>query len=89
MMTKISDHIIRQQAELIANSIDFQIVADMLVDSGWTQLTIEYGRGQKWHEVTQWAEDNIDYQYQELAGVWIFESKKDATAFALRWQTSV
>lgn len=88
-MTNLSDHYIRQQAELLAKTIDFEVMTSILMETGWTKLVIDYGNDQRWDVVKQWAEDNLLDKHQEHAGTWIFENKKDATAFALRWRTKV
>lgn len=67
-------------------SIDFDIVCDILTSGGWTRFEIEYGGNQPWVAVKEWAAQNFQGDHKEHAGVWLIENSKDATMFALRWR---
>ena len=67
-------------------SMDFDIVCDTLISLGWTRFDVEYDQVQHWVAVKDWAGSNFEGEHREHAGVWLFENKKDATMFALKWK---
>ena len=80
------DKIVGELAEELAADIDFGIISDLLVDSGWTKLSVDYvPPDRSWVVIKDWAEKNCKAQHQEHKGVWLFESAQDANWFILRW----
>ncbi len=80
---KISDNL----AKLMAQEIDFEILADALVACGWTKVVLERGAlpctGPELHE---WRERNLTGRWKAHNRIWIFENSKDAVIFTLRWK---
>ncbi len=80
---KISDNL----AKLMAQEIDFEILADALVACGWTKVVLERGAlpctGPELHE---WRERNLTGRWKAHNRNWIFENSKDAVIFTLRWK---
>lgn len=72
--------------EEMQRSIDFDVICNLLIDSGWTRLEIEYNQTQPWVAVKDWAGQNFEGTHREHAGVWLIENAKDATMFALKWR---
>jgi hypothetical protein len=82
----IQDKIIRDASEKLRNTIDYNLLATMLVDAGWTRIDVEYKPPtHTWIEMKTWAEENCPKEHQEHMGIWLFKSKKDATIFSLKW----
>lgn len=71
----------------IAKDIDFQILAEMLVNSGWTKVVLQRGAlpctGPELHE---WRQRNLKGEWKAHNNVWVFEKAEDAVVFTLRWR---
>lgn len=72
-------------AKEIQMTMDFEIIADILVRKGYTRIEIDYGTDKKWVDVMDWVDTTCTSIYQEHNGIWLFESKEDATIFKLKW----
>lgn len=80
----IQDEYAQILSEEIAKEIDFEILADMFVQSGWTE--INFTPSGRYFEIDAWCKENT-------AGVhgygsrWLFKDEKDITMFILRWSS--
>lgn len=86
----IDDSIMEQYAKDLAHQIqqeiDFQIIADMLVQMGWTRLTFNPHQDEKTSaDIRFWLEHHCKGNCKSLNDVWLFEHEKDAMWFMLRW----
>ena len=75
-------HIIGDELQKeIDNEILNTIVGPMLCEQGWTQMTVR-----DWGDIpNEWLAESMTKGYKCFGSYWYFESKADATAFALRW----
>lgn len=73
----------QQAAQSLRESIDFEVLADILVAAGWTDVIID--RLIDREEVDSWVEANCLGKSEHRNGRWVFELESDATLFALRW----
>lgn len=91
-MKNLQGAIVDELAEAVQQTMDFDILCDVLTRFNWTVIEIDYYRGdddasQTWVNVMEWVNQNCTGNYKEHAGKWLIESKKDATMFALKWKT--
>ena len=88
-MKSLQQQVLDNLAKDMSNSMDFEVLCDVLSRFGWTVLKIDYDpdSGQAWNLVKNWADENFTGNHQEHAGTWLIESAKDATMFALKWKT--
>lgn len=74
-----------EKAKEMQESIDFEIISDLYVKAGWTEVKVQYGPNCRWIDVMAWVDSIRIGDYQERNGRWLFERKEDATMFTLRW----
>ncbi len=88
-MKSLQQQVLDDLAKDMSNSMDFEILCDVLVRFEWTVLYMDYdpGNGQGWNTVINWADENFEGNYQEHKGTWLIENAKDATMLALKWKT--
>ena len=68
----------------VNEAIDWQTATDLLTEFGWTKIVVEYGNGNTWVDMIEWADTNCGV-YGEHMGTWVFVNPADATWFKLRW----
>lgn len=76
---------LRHAAKELADGIDFQIVSDYLVDSGWTKVKIEFESREQSIDILLWVEKHCRGKYKRFGGTFVFEDSKDALLFELKW----
>lgn len=82
IITEIANDLAKELQE----SVDRQILFDLLVECGWTKVELP----SKWLQVSgvelhKWREQNLTGQWKAHENIWIFEKEKDAEWFMLRW----
>ena len=82
----LREQVLNDLAQDMQASMDFDVLADVLISVGWTRLEIRYHSNQTWLEMHNWADDVFVDEFLEHKGHWLIKSSKDATMFALRWQ---
>ena len=79
----LEEEMINKAGKEFADQIDFNILADLLVDEcGWTR--IESSRLLE-RTVFEWMNVNCKHQWKHRRDVILFESVKDANWFTLKW----
>jgi hypothetical protein len=84
----LEDEIAESISRQIAEEIDGEIMADLLVEIGWTQVACKKYKYEEQHnEIKAWLAENCQGQYRRLRlnMRFIFEDSADAAMFALRW----
>lgn len=77
--------ILDRAAKEMADEIDWGILADLYLESGWTQVVVE-DYTQKYRQgMADWIFDNIKGRKTGFKGRWLFERASDATWFRIRW----
>jgi hypothetical protein len=80
----ISEEIVNQVANQMAKDIDSLVLMSAL---GWTSVKLDRFRNNKEAvDITLWLEQNCTGEWKNLSTRYIFEKKKDAEWFILRWQ---
>ena len=76
-------------AKEITKEIDQEIMMSILLEQGWTEVIIQPGSdfdiNQTWIDIEMWCDKNLKSKYSGWGKSWVFESKEDATFFALKW----
>lgn len=83
----ISEDIIDDISKQMANDMDWLILADCLVDSGWTNVKLNrFYNNEEAIDINNWLEQNCTDEWKNLSTRYIFKKKQDAEWFILRWQ---
>ena len=79
----IQQKIIDNAARDLAEHIDFNLIADLLVsECGWTK--VESSRPVE-KDILNWLKVNCKHHWKHRGDVVLFESVKDANWFILKW----
>jgi hypothetical protein len=77
------------QARLVKDEIDWEIMIKLLREMGWAQVSISTPwsdmTGEFIYEIKSWCNTNIVGHYHAGGRTWLFEYQQDAVVFALRW----
>ncbi len=80
----ISEEIVNQVADQMSKDIDTLVLMSAL---GWTSVKLNGFRNNKEAvDITLWLEQNCTGEWKNLSTRYIFEKKKDAEWFILRWK---
>lgn len=80
------DKIVNEKLDELAKSIDNDVLRACLIDSGWTQVEFYYSNNNHAIDVREWLENNVSGgQWARLNSYFVFQNKKDAEWFMLRW----
>ena len=75
-----------QLAKDIQEEIDFSIVADILKETGWTEVIIgPLTSNQQAVDIITWLDKNCKNKHYGRGTRWLFNEAKYATMFVLRW----
>ena len=72
-------------AKAMAEEIDFQVLSDILVESGWTKVVIKPLTWENGLDIDGWVAEHVKGRFETMGLVWVFEDSKDANWFTLRW----
>ncbi len=82
----LTEDILDDISNSIAKEMDWHIIADVLVSSGWTNIQIKrFRNNQEAVDINLWLEQNCTGEWKNLATRYIFKKKQDAEWFSLRW----
>ena len=82
----LEEEIITSAAKRMADEIDWEILADMLVQSGWFMVDLDhYGDRYQSIDIETWIDENCKGKYKKRSRTFVFEKKEDAAWFKLRW----
>jgi hypothetical protein len=77
---------LERASKKISEEIDFQILAGMLVELGWTKVILSPMTTEKSNAIDDWVKTKCAKPVETLGLVWLFEDSKEAVAFCLKWQ---
>lgn len=81
----VEQEIIDKAAKNLADEIDWGILADIYLSSGWTEVVVS-NYTQKYRQgMADWIYENIKGHKTGYRERWLFKDAKDATFFSLRW----
>ena len=80
----ITEEIVNQVADQMSKDIDTLMLMSAL---GWTSVKLnEFRNNKEAVDITLWLEQNCTGEWKNLSTRYIFEKKKDAEWFILRWK---
>lgn len=83
----LTEDIIDGAIKEMAAEMDFHIIADLLVDIGWTSVKLtRFHSRENSVDIIEWLETTCTGEWKNLSTRFIFEKKQDAEWFILRWQ---
>jgi hypothetical protein len=86
MAINIQEEILNNAGKEMAREIDREVLWSMLVGIGWTRVVVPAETAMvKATLIKEWLEINCANPYEKNRGDFIFEDKKDATLFVLKW----
>jgi len=82
----LEEEILDELGKQMSESIDFEILAVMLCEKGWTRFEIpRFIDNHHAIDITYWLDKNCQGKYKRNGPVFLFEESKDAIMFILRW----
>ena len=81
----VENEIYNAMAEEIAREIDEAIMATMLIETGWTAVPFTFNSNYQAVDIQFWLNDTCKGKYRRLGTEYLFEDKKEAEWFILRW----
>ena len=85
-MNDLQEQITAELSEQMCSDIDFEVLAGILVDTGWHRVVLAPMTKEHSDSVDQWIVDHVTGHYNNRGLVWIFERQSDAVMFTLRWK---
>jgi hypothetical protein len=86
MGMSIEEEILNKAGNEMAREIDREILWGMLQGIGWTRVMLNRLQDNNHAiDITYWLEENIKNPFERNGRDFIFEDKKDAVNFILRW----
>jgi hypothetical protein len=81
----LEDEIAEELSKNIAKEIDEEIMSDLLSHIGWVLVEFHHTEINHANNINFWLLKNCHGQYRRLSKYYLFEDKKDAEWFVLRW----
>lgn len=79
------EYYIERAAKDLADDIDFEVMTQVLLESGWTKVVLRPMTWERGAAIDQWVDANFKNGFLNRGLVWLFKSSKDATMFTLKW----
>jgi hypothetical protein len=85
-MNNLEAELAEKMSKILAEEIDWEIMADMLVQAGWVMVDLPHYKDRYQSiDVETWIDDNCKGKYKKRSTTFVFEKKEDAAWFKLRW----
>lgn len=82
----LEQEIMEKLSKEIAKEIDFGVLSDLLVYSGWVKIELEtLENNNNAIDMNEWLDINCKYKVSRLGRKFLFESSAEAEWFILRW----
>jgi hypothetical protein len=81
----LQEQILNNAAKRMSDEIDFEILAGMLCELGWTKVVLRPIPWETGDAIDLWVHKNIKNPHETMGLVWLFENEKDANWFKIRW----
>lgn len=81
----IEDEMLDRIGKEIARDIDEGIMSDILIESGWTPVNFQFNSNEQAVDITDWLNETCESKWRRFGGNYLFEDKKEAEWFTLRW----
>jgi len=83
---KTEKSVLDYTAAEMSDATDFEIMASLLLDAGWTEVTICRRPRFELAEISQWCNAR-GCMHRAMGKRWLFKEAKDAMWFTLRWSS--
>lgn len=82
----VTDRVIDDMSKRMSEEIDRQLLWGTFIKAGWTQVKISSETAMvNATAIKEWLLLNCQQRYQKNYSEFMFESRKDASMFILRW----
>lgn len=82
----LEDRIANDMARQIAEEIDWEIISNMLVMSGWVKVDLPtLDSNKRAVDMNEWMHKECIKHWKRRGKTYIFESKEEAALFRLTW----
>lgn len=82
----MDNELVKILMEEIQKEIDEDIMRKVLVEEGWIDIPFTYLSNKQAVDIIDWCTDTFtENQWKRLTGSFVFQNKKDAEWFILRW----
>jgi hypothetical protein len=82
----IEDQLAEDLGKQMSEAMDFEFIANMLCESGWTRFEIpRFVDNHHAVDISYWLSDYCQGEYKRNGRVFLFKESRDATMFILRW----
>lgn len=85
-MNDLQEQITTELTEQMCSDIDFEILSNILIDTGWRKVVLQPMTKEESDSVDQWIVDNVKGHYNNRGLVWVFEDSGEAMMFTLKWK---
>lgn len=87
MTESLEDSILNDAALTLQEEIDWDVLCDILNNTlGWTKISIKrYNNNEHAVNIHTWIEENCKNTVKYRGNTFLFEDKKDAAWFSLKW----
>jgi hypothetical protein len=88
MMQDLEEQIAQELSEQMSSAIDFEILADVLVNAcDWHRVDLErFQNNRQAVDVTSWCHDTLKNEWKRSGSHFVFADQGDAVNFTLRWR---
>lgn len=84
-MKRIQDQIIDDAAKRMSDDIDFEVLSQVFLESGWTKVVLAPMTWEQSDAIDLWIHKNIKGENMNRGLVFLFKDIKDANWFSIRW----
>jgi hypothetical protein len=82
----IQEEIAERFAVHLQKELQWELISDMAVATGWTRAEIvPFSRPKLQRAVLNWVQTNVQGRYENFETRYVFEKASDATLFVLKW----
>jgi hypothetical protein len=82
----LEQQLMEKMSKEIAQEIDFGILSDLLVYSGWVKIELDtLENNNNAIDMNEWLDMNCKHKVSRLGRKFVFESSAEAEWFILRW----
>jgi hypothetical protein len=82
----LEDEIAEKVAREMSNEIDFEIMRELLVESGWYVIELlTLGSRERSIDIQDWVTKNCKRGFIASGRTFVFKCKQEAEWFSLRW----
>ncbi len=82
----VQEEMIDRMAREIAEEIDFEVMASLMVQSGWHKVKLaRFENNNHAVDIAYWVEEHTIGGHIKHGSTYVFEKKGDAVNFSLKW----